>query len=760
MPEISSARALAAALACAVACSHSARPPGNPAGGAAAAPAPAAAVAQRAPVQHDAQVTLVPERGLVLVEDEVTLSPALRARLGDRVVFSLHAGLAPERASPGAPLERSQRGPALRAPDGGDGGPPPVPVEHFAVALAPGERSFTVRYGGPISHPVSERGEEYARKMAETPGLVSAEGALLSGDSRWLPLLSDDLMTFTLDVRVPPGWEAISQGRRELHERGPEGTRVRWDSPEPQEEAFLVAGPLAERTRAAGRGVEAEAFLHTDDPALAERYLSATVQWLAAYDRLLGPYPYAKFALVENFWETGYGMPSFTLLGPKVLRLPFIVRTSFPHEILHNWWGNGVFVDPSRGNWSEGLTAYLADHLVAEQDGRGAEYRRTALQRWADYVGENRDRPVRTFRARHDSATQAIGYDKVLMIFHMLRGRLGDDRFVAALRRFYAEKKLHEASFTDVQRAMSAAAGEDLAPLFAQWVDRTGAPALRLEGARVVPRGAGSAVELTLAQTQGGDPFAVDVPVYLTLPSSAEAVRRTVHLAQARETFTIPVDGAPQRVDVDPEFDVFRRVDPGELPAALSGAFGAAHRVLVLPSAAPPPLAAAYRALAEAWKNPGTEIVTDRDLASIPAGRSVWVLGWENRLRPLAAQALAPHGVALGERELREGKLVLSRADRAVVAVARSPADPAQVVAFLGADRAAALPGLARKLPHYGRYGLLGFEGDEPANVAKETWTALASPMAAGLAPDGRLPPRAALPPRAPLVPAPAGGSR
>ena len=751
MPETSSARAVVAALAVAAACSHSARPPGSPG----SAAAPAAPAAQRAPVQHDAQVTLVPERGLVRVEDEVTLSPALRARLGDHVVFSLHAGLSPERASPGAPLAPSPRGPALRAADAGDAGPPPVPLEHFVVALGPGERSFTIRYGGPISHAVEEHGEEYARKMAETPGLVGAEGALLSGDTRWLPLLSDDLVTFTLDVRVPPGWDAISQGRRDLHERGPEGMRIRWDSPEPQEEAFLVAGPLTERARPAGRGVEAQAFLRGDDAALADRYLAATVQWLAVYDRLLGPYPYPKFALVENFWETGYGMPSFTLLGPKVLRLPFIVRTSFPHEILHNWWGNGVFVDPSRGNWCEGLTAYLADHLVAEQEGRGVDYRRTALQRWADYVGENRDRPVRSFRVRHDSATQAIGYDKVLMVFHMLRTRLGDERFVGALRKLYSERRFREASFTDVQKVMSAAAGEDLAPFFAQWVDRPGAPALRVEGAQVVPGGAGRAVELTLAQTQPGDPFEVDVPVYLTLPSSPEAVRRTVHLASARETFSLPVDEVPQRVDVDPEFDLFRRVDPGELPAALSGAFGAPRRLLVLPSAAPPALAAAYRALAEAWRSPGTEIVSDRDLAALPPGRSVWVLGWENRLRPQAAQALAPHGVALGDRELREGKLVLARADRAVVAVARSPADPAQVIAFLGADRAAALPGLARKLPHYGRYGLLGFEGDEPANVAKETWTALASPMAVGLAPGGRLPPRAALPPRAPLAPAP-----
>ena len=69
------------------------------------------------------------------------------------------------------------------------------------------------------------------------------------------------------------------------------------------------------------------------------------------YRQLIGPYPYGKFALVENFWETGYGMASFTLLGPQVIRFPFILNSSYPHEILHNWWGNSVFVDYASGNW-------------------------------------------------------------------------------------------------------------------------------------------------------------------------------------------------------------------------------------------------------------------------------------------------------------------------------------------------------------------------------------------------------------------------
>ena len=717
-----------------------------------AGPSPAAGPAIPAPaLRHDVQVTLVPDRELLLVEDEVTLSPELRARLGDKVLFTLHAGLAPERVGPGPPLAAAPRAPAPGAANGSGKEAAGVRVEGFSVTLAPGERSFTVRYGGKVSHPIEDRGKEYARKSSDSPGLVSKDGAVLSGSTRWLPELSEDLVAFTLDAHVPPGWDAVSQGSRAAHERGADATWVRWDSPEPQEEVFLVAGPFVEHARSAGR-VLVQTFLRSEDAALADGYLAAGAEYLSMYERLLGPYPYAKFALVENFWDTGYGMPSFTLLGPRVIRLPFIVHSSYPHEILHSWWGNGVFVDPARGNWCEGLTAYLADHLIEEQGGRGAEYRRTSLQQYADYVAENRELAVREFRERHGAVTQAIGYDKVLMLFHMLRERMGDEPFVAALRRFYAEHRFRAASFSDLARAMSAAAKEDLSWFFAEWVDRPGAPAIRLESAEVVGRGGSHALELTLAQSQQGEPYTVDVPVYLTLPSSPQAVRRTVHLAERRQRFTLPVDEAPARVDVDPEYDVFRRVDPAELPPALSGAFGAARSVIVLPSSAPPEQRAAYAALAESWRTAGTEVVTDAELASVPPRKAVWIFGWENRLRPIVATALAPYDATLGARELRVATTVLARATRAVVVAVRSPADAAQVVAFLAADRPSALPGLGRKLPHYGKYSLLGFEGDEPANVAKETWPVLASPLAIGFGAGGALPPRAVLPSRRALA--------
>ena len=319
------------------------------------------------------------------------------------------------------------------------------------------------------------------------------------------------------------------------------------------------------------------------------------------------------------------------------------------------------------------------------------------------------------------------------MTFHMVRVRLGDERFVAALRAFYAEQRFRAASFTDLARAIGAAAGEDLAPFFAQWVDRPGAPALRVESAEVVTGSGAPALVLDLAQTQDGEPFTLDVPVYLTLPSSRRRSGARCGSRSGASDSPSPSRRRPCASTSIRSLTCSARLDPAEVPPALSGAFGAARRVIVLPAAAPPPLAAAYRALAESWKNAGTEIVTDADLPRLPGGRRFGCSGGRTACAPprrRRSRATARRSATGSSRPARRG----SRARTARSSRRRAaPRIPAQVVAFLGADRAAALPGLARKLPHYGKYGLLGFEGDQPANVAKETWTVLASPMAVAL---------------------------
>jgi hypothetical protein len=543
-----------------------------------------------------------------------------------------------------------------------------------------------------------------------------------------------------MEVQSPPAWEAISQGKRTRHERHEARTLVRWESAEAQEQIFLVAGPLTAYQQQTG-AVHAMAFLRTPDTSLAQQYLDVTGQYVTMYSQLLGQYPYEKFALVENFWESGSGMPSFTLLGSKVIRLPFILHSSYPHEILHNWWGNGVFVAEASGNWSEGLTAYLADHLVQEQRGSGAAYRRTALQKYVDYVAVQQDFPLTAFQARHDAVTEAIGYGKALMFFHMLRQQVGDERFVQALRAFYRDQRFRRASFDDLRQAFADITGNDMQPFFDQWISRIGAPELHLRDTAVRLDGTTYLLTAVVEQVQPGPTYALHLPLAVTLEGQTQAYETTVAMADKHLELVLRLPARPLRLDLDPQFDLFRRLHRHEIPPALSQMFGAAQGLILLPTQAPPQVRQAYQQFAQAWQqaSPGQlEVRWDDDLTALPADRAVWLWGWENRWRSQVAAAMAEYAVTVSAEGVQLADTALRRAEHTVVLTARHPLNAQHTLAWIATDNPAALPGLGRKLPHYGKYSYLAFTGDEPTNVVKGQWTVLDSPMSVLLPqPDG-----------------------
>jgi len=121
--------------------------------------------------------------------------------------------------------------------------------------------------------------------------------------------------------------------------------------------------------------------------------------------------------------------------------------------------GHGVFVDLAGGNWCEGLTAYLADHLIAEQRGQGADHRRAILLRVTDYVTAENDFPPSRFLSRHDAVTEAVGYGKTAMMWNMLRDKVGDAQFIKALQEFYRDNRFRAASFDDIEKSFEAVSG-------------------------------------------------------------------------------------------------------------------------------------------------------------------------------------------------------------------------------------------------------------------------------------------------------------
>ena len=666
-------------------------------------------------VFHELTVLLSPADHRIKVSDRITLG----TRRPERLTFFLHEGFKPASSTPGVRV--------LPASNQGGGSMAVV----YEVVLPASEKTFVIDYGGTIDHPLADIGKERARGFQTTAGVISEEGVYLSGYSLWYPRFEGSQETFILDTELPGGWDAVSQGRRTAHRKDETVTRVRWESPEPQEEIYLIAGRFIETSEPAGR-IEAMVFLRSPDEALARKYLDATARYVAMYEKLIGPYPYPKFALVENFWETGYGMPSFTLLGPRVIRFPFILHSSYPHEILHNWWGNGVYPDYSKGNWSEGLTAYLSDHLIKEQQGQGQAYRQTTLQKYADYVRKERDFPLTQFRSRHSSSSEAVGYGKSLMFFHMLRREAGDAAFTAALQDFYGTYRFRSASFDEIRKSFEGVWKRDLSALFDQWVNRTGAPMLEVAGSRTWKEDDGYMLQFVVEQIQQGDLFRLQVPVAVTLAGRDGAEQRTVIVDKRREEVRIKLPARPLRVDVDPEFDLFRRLHRMEIPPALSQTFGAEKLLILLPASADKGALEGYRFLAQAFAQSGPESVEvrlDSEVSELPGDRAVTLFGWENAFLPDAEGALGDYDVVIDSTGVVVNQERIAREKHAVVMTARHPDNGDMPLTWVAADLTESIPGLARKLPHYHKYSYLVFHGEAPDNVGKGRWPVIDSPM-------------------------------
>ncbi len=562
--------------------------------------------------------------------------------------------------------------------------------------------------------------------LASPQDASQPDGLFLDPGAVWYPLLggSDGGLSFTMAVTVPEQWAAISQGARlsEVVEQGYK--RVLWQELLPQQGIFLIAGRYVSYADEA-KGTQSQVFLRQADDALAKDYLALTHQYVALYEKLIGGYPYSKFALVESFWESGFGMPSFTFLGPTVMRLPFIRTISYPHEIVHNWWGNSVYVDYSSGNWSEGLTSYLADYMLDEQRGNGVNHRREVLQKYSDFIRSDNDFALRQFTSSVETQGQAVGYGKSLMLFHMLRLKLGDEKFIEALRLFYQQYKFKVASYVDIERLFSRVYGQNLAPFFEQWVQRVGAPGLAIVETKREQLGSAWRVEGVLRQTQSGAPYLLDVPVAITLEGEATARYFTVAMGAKEQHFAFDLKAKPLRLDVDPEFDLFRRLTSEETPPALSQSLGAEHMLLVLAERATPDLKRAWRQLAKEWDVP---IKSDSDLKQLPDDRAVWLLGWDNDLLGQVQTSFNDYGaIATPKLAMLAGEEFQAGRDSVVLAV-HNPEHPEYTVVWFASSAAATVARYGQRLPHYRKYSYLAFD-NEDKNVLKGQWTLATSPL-------------------------------
>ncbi len=592
------------------------------------------------------------------------------------------------------------------------------------------DKSFVISYKGKIIPKQKQNKEEYQRGFSSYSGIINDKGTYLAGSTYWVPVFDDKLITFTLKTELPKDWKNVTIGKRLAESSTINNHFDTWICDKPQEEVFLIAAKFTEYSHSMNNGTMAMAFLRTPDEGIANKYLEVTEQYMAMYEEMLGKYPYKKFALVENFWETGYGMPSFTLLGEKIIRFPFILHSSYPHELLHNWWGNSVYVDFNSGNWCEGITVFMADHLIKEQRGIAEEYRRATLQKFTNYVTPENDFPLTEFLARNSSFSEAIGYGKAMMMWQMLRRKLGNDIFIKGFRKFYKDNIYKVASYTDIRKAMEAVSGQDLEQFFTQWTTRKGAPEIAIKQVKTDMYAGKYRVNITIEQVQKADVFNIDLPINIVTEKGIESY--AFNMDKREQNIQISLNSKPLKLVVDPQYDVFRILNPNEVPPTLSKIWGSKNNIIILPKKADKEQLAIYQQFAVKWQetdNDNFEIKFDSDIKYLPKDKTVWIIGFKNKFANSVNDKLLAYSSNLLTDSVKFDKKNITKSGNSFICTLFEKDDINRQRIFIAFDNEKAIDGLVRKLPHYGKYSYLAFTGDEPTNIAKGQWAVLNSPL-------------------------------
>lgn len=508
----------------------------------------------------------------------------------------------------------------------------------------------------------------------------------------WYPK-PDLLAVYDFSVTLPKDFIATSEAETVTVLEHDETKTLRFHFSHPRDSVHLAASTRYIFKRDRYRDIDIEAYFFQEDVQLVEDYIDYTKRYMKMYEDMLTPYPYKRFAIVENIFPTGYSMPTFTLLGRSVVRLPFIVKTSLGHEILHEWFGNFVYIDFSHGNWAEGITTYLADHHYADLEQRGAAYRKQIMVDYQAYVNPRNAIPVSDFQSRSTRALGAVGYGKTAMLFHGLRRRYGDETFYAALREFIRKNSFREASWHDIQRAFEGVTGEKLYGYFENWLTRKEIPKLVVENSALqVEQGK---LRLNFTISQGGKAFPLQIPVKVY--TGASQTVRTVEVKDAREEIGMTLDELPARVVIDEDYELMRHLAPEESPPVLADIMGKRNLIAVVGDKDRD----IYQPLIEGLGNNNISYATTDEITFAKVRESSLIIaGYDNSMIDMlfGKQAVPDEGARLR--------------------VYKNPYNPSERIMLVHARDREESEGVRHKISHYGKYSELAFNRGKNSHKA------------------------------------------
>jgi aminopeptidase N len=283
-----------------------------------------------------------------------------------------------------------------------------------------------------------------------------------------------------------------------------------------------------------------------------QKYTPVTATIIELYGDLFEMYPYAdeKYGHAEIIANYGFENTTLSLMGF------FDNREIIAHELAHMWFANKISCASWEDVWlNEGFATYL--DLLTREHLDGDEAFRNRRRKYVNDVTMKSDGSV--FCPDTTSIERILDYrltyKKSSMVLHMLRYKLGDEDFFAAVQNYLADPKLafSYAKTIDLQNHFEAQSDMDLDEFFADWYMGEGHPSYQVQWNQV-----GENAYFQINQTQSHPSvsfFEMPLPVKVN-GSEGETqwlrLENTENDQLIERTVAFPISS----VQIDPEYEI------------------------------------------------------------------------------------------------------------------------------------------------------------------------------------------------------------
>lgn len=296
--------------------------------------------------------------------------------------------------------------------------------------------------------------------------------------SHWLPSIDDvnDKIEFDLLLYAPIDKAVVANGK--LMEAG-EFPEVRhFDMKKPMS-SYLVAfaiGDFHKKDLVSNSGIPIELYYKPSDSLKVEptyRYSKQIFDFLETEIGVAYPWQNYKQVPVRDFLYAGMENTTATFFSEAFVvdSIGFNDRNYInvnAHELAHQWFGNLVTEKAGEDHWlQEGFATYYA--LLAEKDIFGEDYYYWQLYQTAEQLKAMSDEG-KGESLLNPRASSLTFYQKGAWALHILRERIGDEAFKAAIKNYLEKYKFKNVSTEDFLNEVKAVSQVDIADFERNWL--------------------------------------------------------------------------------------------------------------------------------------------------------------------------------------------------------------------------------------------------------------------------------------------------